>query len=185
MKAAEGKIGRVFVMRLEDGDGIPDTIEKFAAEHNVLVGFCLLVGGVGSGDVVVGPRDSHARPPAPMHQSLVEAHEVAAVGVLAPSMDGKPVLHMHGALGRAGDTVSGCLRKGVKTWLTGEVILYEVASTPAVRVDDPSLGFSLLEPLGVPARPVPSVRPAPVAAVAASGDGRYSTILYLLNADVR
>jgi hypothetical protein len=119
-----------------------------------------------------------------MHQSLVEAHEVAAVGVLAPGMDGKPVLHMHGALGRAGDTVSGCLRKGVKTWITGEAVLYEIAGTPAVRVDDPSLGFSLLEPLGAPAKPAASPRPAAAVAPVVSGDGRFSTVLYLFNAEV-
>jgi len=30
MKACEGKIGRVFVVRLEDGDVVPECIERFA-----------------------------------------------------------------------------------------------------------------------------------------------------------
>ena len=46
------------------------------------------------------------------------AHEVAAVGVIAPGEDGKPVLHIHGALGRSGKTTAGCLRPGVTTWLS-------------------------------------------------------------------
>ena len=35
MKASEGKIGRVFVVRLEDGDVVPDCIERFAAEKSI------------------------------------------------------------------------------------------------------------------------------------------------------
>ena len=73
------------------------------------------------------------------------AHEVAGVGVLAPNEDGKPVLHIHGALGRAGKTMTGCLRPGVTTWLVGEVILYEIIGVDATRVMDKESGFALLE----------------------------------------
>jgi len=38
MKACEGRIGRVFVMRLEDGDMVPQCIERFAEEKGVSVG---------------------------------------------------------------------------------------------------------------------------------------------------
>jgi len=66
MKACEGKIGRVFVMRLEDGDVVPECIERFAEEKGVSVGQAILVGGIGGGDVVVGPRRSEGMPPEPM-----------------------------------------------------------------------------------------------------------------------
>jgi predicted DNA-binding protein with PD1-like motif len=68
------------------------------------------------------------------------------VGVLAPGEDGKPVLHIHAALGRAGQTMTGCLRHGVTTWLVGEVILYEILGTGMARVKDERSGFELLEP---------------------------------------
>ena len=38
MKACEGRIGRVFVIRLEDGDVVPHCIERFAEENGVSVG---------------------------------------------------------------------------------------------------------------------------------------------------
>ena len=148
MRASEGKIGRVFVIRLEHGDVVPDYIEQFAEEKGVSVGHVILVGGIGSGEVVVGPRKSDEMPPAPMLLPIDGAHEVAAVGVLAPGEDGKPVLHMHGALGRSGKTTTGCLRPGVKTWLVGEVILYEILGTAAARLKDKTSGFALLEPDG-------------------------------------
>ncbi|GAH05658.1 unnamed protein product [marine sediment metagenome] len=74
------------------------------------------------------------------------AHEVVGVGVLAPGEDGKPVLHIHAALGRAGQTMTGCLRHGVTTWLVGEVILYEILGADVARVKDEQSGFELLEP---------------------------------------
>ena len=145
MKACQGETGRVFVIRLEDGDVVPECIERFAAENDVQVGYAILVGGIGAGDVVVGPRRSDEMPPQPMLLPVDGAHEVAGVGVLAPGEDGSPVLHIHAALGRAGQTMTGCLRPGVQTWLVGEVILHEILGTKALRVKDSKTGFALLE----------------------------------------
>jgi len=146
MKACEGRIGRVFIIRLEDGDVVPECIERFAEKKGVSVGQAILVGGIGSGDVVVGPRRSEERPPEPMLLPIDGAHEVVGVGVLAPSEDGRPVLHIHAALGRAGQTMTGCLRHGVTTWLVAEVILYEILGSEVVRIQDKQSGFELLEP---------------------------------------
>ena len=74
------------------------------------------------------------------------AHEVAGVGVLAPGEDGKPVLHIHAALGRAGHTMTGCLRPGVTTWVVGEAILYEILGAKVARIKDKASGFALLQP---------------------------------------
>jgi len=146
VKTSEGRLGRVFVIRLEDGDVVPECIERFAEEQGVKVGHAILIGGIGGGQVVVGPRRSDTMPPDPMLLPIDGAHEVAAVGVLAPNEAGKPVLHIHGALGRSGHTLTGCLRPGVTAWLVGEVILYEIVGTAAARVKDAASGFALLEP---------------------------------------
>ncbi len=146
MKSCQGQIGRVFVIRLEDGDVVPGCIERFAGENGVSVGQVVLVGGVGGGEVVVGPRRSEEMPPQPMLLPIDGAHEVLGVGVLAPDEDGKSVLHIHAALGRSGQTMSGCLRPGVTTWLVGEVILYEILGVNVARVRDEASDFDLLEP---------------------------------------
>ncbi len=152
MKACEGQMGRVFVIRLEDGDVVPGCIERFAEENGVSVGHVILVGGIGGGEVVVGPRRSEERPPQPMLLPIDGVHEVVGVGVLAPSEDGKPVLHIHAALGRSGQTMSGCLRPGVTTWLVGEAILYEILGVDVARVRDKQSGFMLLETGNSPKR---------------------------------
>ena len=145
MKAGEGQIGRVFVIRLEDGDVIPSCIERFAEEKGVSVGHVILVGGIGGGEVVVGPRRSEERSPEPMLLPIDGAHEVVGVGVIAPNEDGKPVLHIHAALGRSGQTMTGCLRPGVTTWLVGEAILYEIVGVDVARTRDEESGFELLD----------------------------------------
>lgn len=145
MKANEGYIGRVFVIRLEDGDVVPTCLERFAEEKGISVGQVILIGGIGSGQVVVGPRDSAARPPQPILLPVDGAHEVVGVGILAPGEDGKPVLHIHAALGRSGQTMTGCLRPGVATWLVGEAIIYEITGSNVTRLPDKASGFNLLE----------------------------------------
>lgn len=145
MKASEGHVGRVFVIRLEDGDVVPECIERFAEKKGISVGHVILLGGVGGGEVVVGPRRSEERPPEPMLLPVDGAHEIMGVGVIAPGENGRPILHIHAALGRSGQTMSGCLRPGVTTWLVGEVILYEIVGTNAVRVREKDSGFMLLD----------------------------------------
>ena len=147
MKACEGYIGRVFVIRLEDGDMIPKCIELFAEQNGVSVGQVVLVGGIRDGEVVVGPRRSEETPPEPMLLPIDGVHEVLGVGTLAPGEDGKPILHIHAALGRSGNTVSGCLRPGVTTWLVGEVILYEILGVEVARIRDDASGFLLMQPV--------------------------------------
>ena len=146
MKAAEGRLGRIFVIRLEDGDRMPDCLEKFAEEKGISTGHVIMVGGIGSGQIVVGPRDSHNMPPEPMLLPIDGAHEVVGVGVLAPGEEGKPTLHIHAALGRSGQTITGCLRPGVNTWIIGESIFYEIIGAKVKRIKDNKTKFNLLEP---------------------------------------
>ena len=145
MKSSEGRLGRVFVIRFEDGDILPECIERFAEEQGVTTGHVILIGGIGSGKVVVGPENSEDRPPQPMVLPVSGVSEVAGVGVLAPGEDGKPALHIHAALGRAGQTLTGCLRQGVTTWVLAEAILYEITGAQVKRVMNEDVGFNLLE----------------------------------------
>ena len=146
MKAAQGSVGRVFILRLEDGERMPGALEEFAEAHGVSAGLCILVGGIGGGKIVVGPEDGAGLPVTPLIHALAGVHEIAGVGLLARDGEGKPKLHMHAALGRAGKTVSGCIRPGIEVWHVGEVVVLEILGTASRRVADEKLGFALLEP---------------------------------------
>jgi predicted DNA-binding protein with PD1-like motif len=145
MKSTQGQLGRVFVIRLEDGDKLPDCIEQFALEKSLAAGHVILLGGVDKGQIVVGPENSTAMPPEPVLLELKEAHEIIGLGLLAPDEDGKPVLHMHASMGRGNKALTGCIRPGIFTWLVGEVIVYEITGTTALRKMHQDSGFVLLE----------------------------------------
>lgn len=147
MRYSEARTGRVFVVRLETGDRLPDAIERLAAEQGIARGFLVALGGADDGSrIVTGPEDGAEQPPVPMIHRIAGVHEIAGVGTIFPDAQGKPSLHLHAALGRGDAAVAGCTRPGVDIWTVGEVVLVELLGTGARREVDSATGFSLLEP---------------------------------------
>ncbi|MEX1300414.1 MAG: PPC domain-containing DNA-binding protein [Desulfotignum sp.] len=147
MKYSCAHPGRVFVIRLEDGEVIHETIESFAREQEIRAASLLVLGGADQGSVLVtGPKQGRQFPVIPQTHVLDEVHEVSGTGTLFPDEAGNPVLHMHLACGRGHSAVTGCIRKGVKVWQVMEVILYELTGSTGVRRTDGLTGFALLVP---------------------------------------
>ena len=147
MKYSEASLGRIFVIRLEDGEIVHETIEKFALDHSIKAGALVIVGGANEGSkLVVGPKKKDERPVNPMEHLIGNVTEIAGVGTLFPDEEGNPMLHMHMACGRKDKTITGCIRKGVKVWQIMEAILFELTGTTGKRVLDSELGFKLLVP---------------------------------------
>jgi predicted DNA-binding protein with PD1-like motif len=147
MKFTSAKPGRIFILRLEDGEILHETVEAFAAGQGIRAAACLALGGADEGSrLVVGPEQARAAPVNPMEHVLAGTSESAGVGTVFPGAGGKPVLHMHLACGRKDRTVTGCVRRGVKVWQVMEIILWELTGTDAKRVLDPATGFELLQP---------------------------------------
>ena len=148
MKSSQARLGRVFVIRLEDGDIVHECLERFAAEHGVTHAALTLHGGADRGSVLVtGPREDRGPPPiAPQTTGLDHVHEVVGAGTLFPDEKGVPILHVHLACGRGEETITGCIRTGVKTWHVLEVILVELLGSTARRLRDDATGFELLAP---------------------------------------
>jgi predicted DNA-binding protein with PD1-like motif len=147
MKYAEAKYGRIFVIRLEDGEILHECIERFARENNVKAGFLVVVGGADKGSkLIVGPREGRAKNLDPMEYVLKEVHEITGTGTIFKNEKGEPKLHMHIAGGRKDTTKTGCVRRGLKVWHVLEVILVELKGAKAMRKLDKKTGFELLEP---------------------------------------
>ena len=147
MKYSQAQQGRIFIIRLENGDIVHESIERLAREESITAAAVIIVGGAeGGSKLVVGPEDGGARPVTPMGHTLPDVHEVAGVGTLFPDEDGTPVLHMHMACGRKGATITGCVRTGVQVWEVMEAVLLELVDTTGTRVFDASTGFKLLQP---------------------------------------
>lgn len=147
MKYSEAQLGRIFVIRLEDGDIVHEAIESFAREKSIEAATLVILGGADTGSrLVVGPQEGRATPIVPLSFLLDNVHEVAGVGTLFPDDEGNPVLHLHMACGRKGETVTGCARTGVKVWQVMEAVLFELSRSTSVRRPDGVTGFKLLQP---------------------------------------
>ena len=143
VRVSAGKVGRVFVVRFEGGDRLPDAIENLARQKNICAASVILLGGIRRGKVVVGPEIPEV-PPKPMTREFNDVHEIAAVGTIFPGPEGEPSLHLHASLGRDGRTITGCTRTGVEVWLIAEAIVTEITDTTAHRARH--AGLELLEP---------------------------------------
>ena len=150
MKYAEAQQGRTFVVRLEDGDILHESIERLAREKGILSAAVLVLGGADKGSILIsGPRAGRPKagvPVEPMEHILEEAYEATGTGTIFPDKEDNPVLHMHIACGRKKKTKTGCVRRGVKVWHVMEVVIIELIGSHARRMPDPATGFELLVP---------------------------------------
>jgi uncharacterized protein len=142
----EAKLGRIFILRLNQDEVLHEVIEKFAAEKQVVSALCFFLGGAeGKSKVVVGPRDGKACTIDPMVTLLKGVHEACGVGTIFSNEKGKPVLHMHASFGRNDNAITGCVRKGVNIWLIGEAVILELTGSSARRAKNKETSFEVLE----------------------------------------
>ncbi|BDD88807.1 PPC domain-containing DNA-binding protein [Desulfofustis limnaeus] len=147
MRYSQARQGRVFVIRLEDGDVVHEAVERVAKEEGVRAAAVLAVGGADDGSrLVVGPESDRGLPLNPMQLVLRHAHEVTGTGTLFCDDQDEPILHMHLACGRGDHSVTGCIRSGVRVWRVMEVILFELCDCTARRELEAPLGLKLLQP---------------------------------------
>ena len=146
MEYTSGRIGRVFAARFVDGESVYAGLEEIARREKVDSAIALVIGGARRGRVVVGPRRTDG-PIEPMIAAFDDAREIVAVGTIHPA-DGGPSLHLHGAIGRGGETMVGCPREGLDVFLVLEAFLIEVTGVGGSRRLDPASGLRLLSLAG-------------------------------------
>lgn len=147
MRYAVAEPGRVFVLRLEDGEIVHEVIEKFADEQGIEAASLIILGGADDRSrLVVGPEEDRTLPLAPMKMELEHAHEVTGTGTLFRDAEGVPLLHMHMACGRNEKTTTGCIREGVRVWHVMEVVIHEIRNCGVTRRIEEPLGLKMLAP---------------------------------------
>ncbi len=143
MKYEEGKVGRVFTVRLEDGDDVYDSIGELCTNEKVERAVFWIIGGSKNGKVVIGPEDQDVRPLKSLHIAFSEAHEILGTGTIFPNAKETPTVHMHASFGHGGATITGCPRINLECWLINEIIILEMTGMNAKRMVDEN-GFELL-----------------------------------------
>jgi len=147
MRYTTAKTGRVFVLRLEDGEILHHEVEKFALANNINSAIVKILGGADKGSIlVVGPADGRAKKIEPMEYILDNVYEITGVGTIFPNSEGSPIVHLHASCGRNDKSITGCVRKGVKVWVVMEVIITELIDCKAKRMLEKENGFELLNP---------------------------------------
>ncbi len=143
MQYRTGSINRVFILKYEDGDSLLDGIIKVAREEKVSAGFFFLLGGMRAASMVCGPKEP-VLPPEPVWQGFTDGREIAGIGSVFLK-DGEPAVHLHGAVGKGGNTLAGCIRKDDKVFLVVEAMLVEVTGVKAGKKVSEKTGIAMLE----------------------------------------
>ncbi|MHB0913420.1 MAG: PCC domain-containing protein [Armatimonadota bacterium] len=81
MRYTEGKLGRVFVARLEEGDSIYDAVHEIAEQEKLASAAVLAVGGVRKAKVVTGPENPTGKI-VPHYEEFDHPRELVGVGTL-------------------------------------------------------------------------------------------------------
>ncbi len=143
MKYQQGAYGRVFLVRFDDQDDLLGGLKKVAAGENIRVATILLLGGLRSAGVVSGPQKPEI-PPTPLWFDFSDGREVLGIGTLFWKGD-EPAIHLHGAVGREGQTVTGCIRRDSSVYLVVEAVVAEIMGIDACKKFDEKSGVAMLE----------------------------------------
>lgn len=145
MQYTEAKQGRIFVLRLENGEVLHEVIEAFAREHQIQRAAVMFLGAANKKSrMVSGPKNEMHRPIPVIINVLESISEAHGVGTIFPDAEGRPVLHMHASFGHKEKVLTGCVRAGVNIWHVGEVVIFELLDAKGTRTLDSDTGFELV-----------------------------------------
>ncbi len=132
--------GRVFVLTLDTGESVKASVESFCSDKGISSAKITILGGIQAGSsFVCGPHlvdGKETTPIQPMTYTTDAPTEFAGVGTVFLNEAGKPVMHLHGSLGRNGTSVTGCFREQARAWLTLEIVIEELVGNGPVRKMD-------------------------------------------------
>jgi predicted DNA-binding protein with PD1-like motif len=142
MQYSEGSLGRVFVLRMDHGEDLIESLQKFLKEKKIESCTAFFMGALRDGRAVTGPK-LPVVPPTPNFEAYESAWEVFGMATIYPSIEG-PKLHIHSALGRGRESILGCIRDKAEIYLIVEAVLFEICGLNAERIWDEKMQLYLL-----------------------------------------
>mgnify|MGYP001157881235 FL=1 len=142
MQYSEGSIGRVFVLRMDHGEDLIESLQKFLQEKKIESCMALFMGALLDGQAVTGPK-LPVVPPTPNFEAYESAWEVFGMATIYPSKEGAK-LHIHSGLGRGRQSILGCIRDKAEVYLIVEAVLFELCGLNAERAWDEKMQLHLL-----------------------------------------
>ena len=134
MQYTEGQLGRVFVVRIDDGEDMLVSLRQFIDDKSIQAGSILFLGALMNGRMVTGPEEP-VIPPVPHFVMFEGGWEVFGLGTIY-SGEGGPHIHYHASVGRSGHALTGCIREKAITYLIVEAVILEFTGLSARREFD-------------------------------------------------
>ncbi len=134
MQYTEGQLGRVFVVRIDNGEDMLISLRQFIDDKVIQAGSIFFLGALMNGRMVTGPEEP-VIPPVPHFVMFEGGWEVFGIGTIYPGEDG-PHIHYHASVGRSGHALTGCIREKAITYLVIEAIIFEFTGLSARREFD-------------------------------------------------
>lgn len=141
MHCSEGRVGRIFVLRIDHDEDLLETLLWCIREKELHCGTVQVLGALGKGHLVTGPEEP-VLPPVPHWEDVDGGWEIIGIGTISWGEDG-PHLHLHSAVGRGRHTLAGCLREYARAYIVVEAIITEIVGIHAVRSIDAATGLPL------------------------------------------
>lgn len=139
MDYRKGSIGRIFAVRIDHGEDLLKELSMLAIKESIREAFFIMLGAVGSAELVVGPEEKVV-PPTTVWSSFDDAREIFGVGNIFME-NGAPKIHLHANAANSNEIVTGCIRKKVEAFMVVEVFIVEI-DILAERKFDGKIGFS-------------------------------------------
>jgi len=143
MKYTKGTVGRIFLLKLEDGDVLIDNLTQLAKKERIKAATLIFIGALRQGDLVTGPKKP-VIPPQPNKVTFKDGWEVMGIGTIFTNSKG-PQLHIHASMGKKNKVLTGCVRGKSKVFLVIEAIIIELKGVKASKDIDPKTGLNLLK----------------------------------------
>ena len=142
MEYRTGSIGRVVTIRFDHGEDFLQGLRKVILKEKIRSAWFQVIGALDKAGVVIGPKEPVV-PPNPVWRDVDAVSELIGCGSVYMD-DDEPKVHLHGALGEHGETLTGCIRRDARVYLLLEVVLFELTGIDAARPGDEDLGINRL-----------------------------------------
>lgn len=139
MDYRKGSIGRIFAVSIDHGEDVLAELSGLAVKEEIRSAFFIMLGAMGSADLVTGPKDKVV-PPTTVWSKFDDAREILGAGDIFWE-NAAPKIHLHGAAGNSMGITMGCIRKAAQAFMVLEVFIVEM-DIAARRVFNEKIGFS-------------------------------------------
>lgn len=141
MDYAEGRVGRVFAVRVDHGEDLIAVLNSFSRKKGIQCAMAQFLGALSEGRVVTGPERA-VLPPNPHFEGFDGGWEIFGVASIFPGNDG-PVIHIHTSAGRGRNSLTGCLREVAEAYIVVEVFIIELVGLAAFKTHEQKTGLKL------------------------------------------